>query len=300
MRGTIERMFRTCATGLLPRLNGRTFSSVIERGDHPSGERACLDADDLAFALVRWIVDIYHNTPHEGLGGRTPLRQWEMDHEAGNFPLGAAPDARARRLAFGVSLRRVATKAGITVLGLRYNSEVLARLVIDGGAGDVDIRWDAEDIGVIEVLIAGEWREVPAVQDGFAGTNVWTWSAARRALRATTPKRKDWEEDVVRRAVEAIRAMNTERSLQFGLLDKPMDASGVAALEAQLFGGFRVTQTAPKTRACDDGQGVSILPRGPERGGDTGPSSGNDGAGLPPAARPSRDDDVWRFDDKEG
>ena len=299
MRGTVERLFRTCATGLLPRLDGRTFSSVIERGDHASGERACHDAESLCFSLVRWIVDIYHNAPHEGLGGRTPLRQWEMDHETGNFPLCAAPDARARRLAFGVPLRRGASKAGITVLGLRYHSEALARHVIDRGAGSVDIRWDSEDIGVIEVLIAGEWREVPAVHDGFVGTNVWTWRAARRALRATTPKRKEWEEDVVRRAVEAIRAMNTERSLQFRLIDKPLDAKGVAAMEAQLFDGFVVTETVPKTRPSDDGHGVSILPRGRDADGDTGPSSGTFGTGLSPDARPPRHDEPWRFDDEE-
>lgn len=202
-----------------------------------------------------------------------------MDHADGNFPLCAAPDARARRLAFGVPLRRVATKAGITVLGLRYHSEALAHHVIDRGAGFVDIRWDSEDIGVIEVLIAGEWREVSAVHDGFGGTNAWTWSAARRALRATTPKRKDWEEDVVRRAVEAIKAMNTERSLQFRLIDKPLDAKGVAAMESQLFDGFVVTETAPKTRACDDGHGVSILPHAPEADGEAGPSSGTFGTG---------------------
>lgn len=104
MRGTVERLFRTCANGLLPRLNGRTFSSVIERGDHPSGERACHDVESLCFSLVRWIVDIHYNTPHQGLGGRTPLRQGEMDHAAGNFPLHAAPGrageaARLRRAA---------------------------------------------------------------------------------------------------------------------------------------------------------------------------------------------------------
>ena len=127
MRGTIERVFRTFGSGLLPRLAGRTFSNVVARGEHPSEARACLDPEDVCFALVRWIVDIYHNTPHEGLGGRTPLRQWREDHAAGNYPLSAAPDTRAKRLAFGVADRRVATKAGVTVLGLRYHSEALAR-----------------------------------------------------------------------------------------------------------------------------------------------------------------------------
>lgn len=64
--------------------------------------------------------------------------------------------------------------------------------------------------------------------------------------------------------------MNTERSLQFRLIDKPLDAAGVAAMEAPLFDGFVVTETAPKTRACDDGRGVSILPRGQEAEGARG------------------------------
>ena len=85
MRAAIERMFSIYVNGLLPSLNGRTFSNVVERGDHPSGGRARLDADDLAFALVRWIVDIHHNTPHVGLRGRTPLQQWQEDHASGNF-----------------------------------------------------------------------------------------------------------------------------------------------------------------------------------------------------------------------
>lgn len=300
MRGTVERLFRTLSTGLAPRLGGRTFSNVVERAAHPSEARACLDPENFCFALVRWIVDIYHNTPHEGLGGRTPLRQWEEDHASGNFPLSAAPDARAKRLAFGLPLERVATKAGITVLGVRYHSEALARLVLDSGPGEVVIRWDPEDIGVIEALFAGEWREVPAVHDGFVGINAQVWLAARRKLRATTPRRKAWEADVVRRAIEAITAMNTERALQFRLLDKPFDAERLVQLESHLFDGFCVTETAPKTRACGDGSGISVLPRDPGADSYPGPLPASFPDGLSRNANPPRHDDPWRFDDEEG
>ncbi|QCO57856.1 hypothetical protein EOK75_19590 (plasmid) [Pseudorhodobacter turbinis] len=84
MRGTGERIFGTLSTDLMPRLVGRTFSNSIERGDYKSEKRACLNAEDVAFVLVRWVVDIYHNSPHEGLGGRTPLEQWDADMEDGN------------------------------------------------------------------------------------------------------------------------------------------------------------------------------------------------------------------------
>ena len=47
MRGTIERLFRTASMKLFSRLSGRTFSNVLQRGDHPSEDRACLNTEDL-------------------------------------------------------------------------------------------------------------------------------------------------------------------------------------------------------------------------------------------------------------
>lgn len=297
MRGTIERLFQTCGTGLLPRLLGRTFSDVVERDGHPAEERACLGPEDLCFALVRWIVDIYHNTPHTGLGGRTPLRQWETDHADGNVPLRAAPDARSKRLAFGIPLSRMATREGVTVLGVRYHSEALARSIVAKGPREIDLRWDAEDIGVIEACIDGEWRPTPAVHDGFDRLHAQLLLAARRALRATSPQRQRWDEDVVAQAIAAIEAMNAHRSLQFGLTEQPWDAARVKSLEAMLFSAFEVTATAPRTRACADGHGVSILPAMPDAPGE--PTPGSCPASLPVAPAPRHDSDDWTFDDEE-
>ncbi len=296
MRGTVERLFQTCATGLLPRLSGRTFSDVVERAGHPAEARACLGPEDLCFALVRWIVDVYHNTPHSGLGGRTPLRQWEADHAAGNYPLRAAPDARSRRLAFGTSLSRTATRAGVTVMGVRYHSEALARSYVENGPRAIDLRWDAEDIGEVEALIDGEWRAVPAVHDGFDGLHAQVWIAARRALRTTSPNQRQWEEDVVRRAIAAIGAMNAQRSLQFGLIDHGWDEVRVKQLEESLFTGFHVTATASKTRACVDGHGVSVVPRAPEDEAACAPDAS---AAQVLAPRPPRSERAWTCDDEE-
>jgi putative transposase len=79
MRGTVERFFSTCATNLASLLWGGSFSNVIERSDHSTEVLTCLKPEDLSHVLVRRIVDIYHNTPHTGLGGLTPLQQWEKD-----------------------------------------------------------------------------------------------------------------------------------------------------------------------------------------------------------------------------
>jgi putative transposase len=304
MRGTIERVFRTCATSLLPRLSGRTFSDVVERADHEAEARACLGPEDLCFALVRWIVDIYHNTPHAGLGGRTPLAQWEADHRVANYPLQAAPDRRAKRLAFGLALTRRAGREGIVVLGVRYHSQALAAFVVRRGPASVELRWDPEDLGSVEVRIDGSWKELPAVHVGFDGLHAQLWIATRRALRTSEPRRKQWEEDTVAEAIEAIKAMNLQRSLQFRLIDKDHSDKQIEALENGMFDGFRVIATSPKLHASSDGHGRSIVPVAPEEADPTDRPKGVGRADtphgvVPVAPLPARrqDDETWTLDE---
>ncbi|MBN2629447.1 MAG: hypothetical protein JXR75_02765 [Rhodobacteraceae bacterium] len=79
MRGFIERFFRTVNQRFLQYLSGRTFGSIEERGDHEAEKRACLSEDQTAVVIALLIADVYHNEPHSGLNGRTPLQQWEAD-----------------------------------------------------------------------------------------------------------------------------------------------------------------------------------------------------------------------------
>jgi putative transposase len=260
MRGTIERLFHTAALGLMPRLGGRTFSNPRERGDYPAEDRACLDAEDVAFALVRWIVDIYHNTPHEGLGGRTPLEQWDADMESGNYPLRALPDGRSKRLAFGAQFKRAVKREGITVMGIRYHSEDLALFYMQPGSKQVDVRWDQTDLGAIEVYLDGAWREVPAVHDRFRGLNLHVWLKARRALRAKSASRRAWEEEVVFNAIDDIEALAKDRSTAFGIVGTSISDKRLKELEAELFMSFRITETQ-SLRADGQDAGREITPR---------------------------------------
>lgn len=263
MRGTIERFFQTGAINLLPRLKGRTFANVLERGTYPSEKRACLDVDDLCFALVRWIVDIYHNSPQEGLGGRTPLEQWEADMAAGNFPKHSAPDRRTQRLAFGVHTTGQVRESGITVLGVRYNSETLAAWCLAHGSRKLELRWDAENIGAIEVCLDGEWYEVPSVFDRLDGVNAQVWLKVRRDLRAKSPGRKQWDEDTVLNAIDDIEAMSAQKSLAFNIVDTTMTPTQLANFEKSLFDGFEVSGSR-MTRPDTGGLGRRINPRQPD------------------------------------
>lgn len=269
MRGMIERLFRTAAMKLFARLSGRTFSNVLERGDYPAKERACLTTEDLCYALVRWVVDIYHNTPHEGLGGLTPLQQWELDHKNGNYPLHALPTREQRRLGFGLPCTRTLQKDGITILGVRYHSDALARRHMLYGNHAVDIRWDHTDIGAISVHFDGGWHEVSSVHEldrnnrPFDGLTAAEWTAANRALRASDPKRSAWDESVVFAALEDIKALNTRKKLEFNLIDRNWSEETFVNRDAA-FAGFSIRKSTPKTRDPDSLPGRSIAPRKPE------------------------------------
>lgn len=139
MRGRVERFFKTMSINLMERLTGRTFGNIIERGDYDSKERAALTVDELCAVLIRWVVDIYHRRPHEGLGGETPADCW--DRLLKDYGVPAAADLPRRRLAFGTRMKGTVGEDGITVLGVRYHSKYLARMALRRNDRRVNFRW---------------------------------------------------------------------------------------------------------------------------------------------------------------
>jgi len=265
MRGNCEGVFHTLAVTLLPRLSGRTFGDVVEKADHPSEKRACLSIEDLIYALVRWVVDVYHNTPQEALNGRTPLGQWEADLEEGNYPLMPAPSQRRKRIAFGLPLERVLQSDGIRVLNVRYQSSDLAMHYLDVGNAPLNVRWFEEDIGIVEVQINGEWKPVHAVSDAFQGVDAATWVATRRAMRARDPKRKEWEEDIIAQTIADIEALNAERKAAKGIIDHGWTEERFKAVEKEAMASFEVVAPRQKTADSPDGYGCSVKPVKPPK-----------------------------------
>lgn len=263
MRGRIERLFQTASLGLTPRLKGRTFSNPRDRGDYPAEDRACFDTEDVAFALIRWVVDIYHNTPHEGLGGLSPLEQWEADMADGNYPLRALPDWRSKRLALGKQIKSKLTREGVKIMGVRYHSADLAAWYLSPRNREIDIRWDAADLGAIEVFLDDAWREVPAVYDRFKGVDLHTWTKARRSMRAESASRRKWDEDIVLDAIEAIEARVAHKSAVYGLLDTSISDEEFENVEQSLFTGFEIIPSTVSV-AQDGDIGREICPRAPD------------------------------------
>ena len=172
LRGTIERFFRTGDINLLPRFTGRSFENISEKGDYDSEARASLTEEDLAWCLIRWVVDSYHNLPHDGLGGETPRNAWLRLGKM--FGVRPPPGRDKARAIFGVRLTRELSLRGVRFLGNHYRCQAIADTIFAKGLHTVEIRVDEEDLGRISVEIDGEWHVAVCDCKGFNGVSAST------------------------------------------------------------------------------------------------------------------------------
>lgn len=278
LRGTIERFFRTVHMRLIARFRGRTFEDIMRLGDYPAKELANLDTRDLAWVIVRWVVDVYHSTPHAGLGNATPRDAWlEATHLFGTTP---PPDPHVRRSIFGIPLVRTLTSEGLRVLGLRYWSEDLVELFLDRDQCDVEIKLDPEDLGEISVRIGGRWHAARCVRGDVAGTNVETWIEAATEMRRVRADCATLNEAVVRRAIKAIEAVGTAAQDREGIANPEVTAEQVDQLERGILLGFLVPD--PMADAQVD-HGADPLAGGIRVTGPSHSSTGSPRAATPPA-----------------
>ena len=244
-RGTIERVFRTFATDFAPRLSGHTFSSIMQKGDADPEKRAALNLDDFTFALIRWVVDIYHNTEHGMLGGDTPVQAWRrLTKEYGVAP---PPSSQMTRLCFGQHLERRLDKSGITVLGVRYQSEIIQKFMRRKDPRKVDVRWHPKDIGAISVNINEEWFEVPAMDPALSGVPAQAWLTAVRHVRSATPKGNRLNNQAVREAIVAIEDRNKAAMGKAGLNLEDWSEARLEGEERKTLAGVKFYDPAAPT-----------------------------------------------------
>jgi putative transposase len=237
LRGTIERVFGTMAQGLLPRLTGRTFSDVVEKGDYDAQGRAALTAEDVCEALIRWVVDIYHRTPHRGLSGKTPQESWdELTEKYGVTP---PPDLRTRRLVFGTKLKRKVGKHGIRVLNINYHHPSIAEWLLHNEDREVNVRWYPDDIGAAAVEIDGDWIEVPSVFNRYQGVTATTWQATLNSLRMSSKRSQRLNERIIDKAISAIEELNSNAMAALAILQEDWSDERIAREETELLGFFQ-------------------------------------------------------------
>jgi len=242
VRGTIERVFKTFVLDLMLRLSGRTFSNILEKGDSDPTKRAALTIDDLTFALVRWVVDIYHNTPHRGLDGETPIACWRrLSTQWGVMP---PPDMHTARTVFGQHKTATLDKTGITILKVRYHSEKLSTWLRREDSCTVNVRWHPKDIGAVSVQLGDQWHEVPSVDASLEGVSAQTWLTATRTVRAGNPKSNRLDLPAVRQAIKAIEERNEAAMAAASLNLEDWSAEAFARAEKNVLAGVEFHERA--------------------------------------------------------
>ncbi|MWB79843.1 DDE-type integrase/transposase/recombinase [Pseudooceanicola sp. 216_PA32_1] len=244
LRAFIERVFGTFNTDLFQEANGRTFSNPFERGDFDSKGSATLTDDQLAKMLIRYVVDVYHNRPHEGLQGEAPSDAWER--LGTKYPIVPPPLPAERRAIFGLRTRRNVRGNGVVVCGVSYNSPQLQNHFIHGPDNEqhVQVRVNPEDMGAIDVLLGQEWVRCLPNGGGFEGIRLELWINKVREIRQRNHDLAQMKRHIVRAALEDIRAMNEEPWRLLSVTPFALSAKQINQVERSVFMGLELEPLA--------------------------------------------------------
>ncbi|KRB59107.1 hypothetical protein ASE04_27320 [Rhizobium sp. Root708] len=247
-RGTIERFFRTTAEHAFTYFSGLTKGSVEAKGDRDPEAEASVTFEEVAAILTRYFIDVYHNTPHDGLGGETPNNAWKRLSKHGITP---PPSPAQRRHIFGINVQRLVGKHGIRFLGVYFQSPELQALRRRWKSGHLALaRIDRQNLGSISVWTGEGWLSVPAVSDEFEGMSVWAWTAVCAELKAINQKEAKLSRQTVRKAKDEARK-RAEILRMEGDLDNPVQTEA-AYLEWEKKMDLKIRITAREDSVPED------------------------------------------------
>lgn len=240
LRGTIERFFRTIDQQALAPFTGRTFANIAAKGDYDPVTRVSMSIEELCRALVRWVVDVYHNSPHAGLGGETPANAWKR--LVATYGVVPSPDRHTKRAIFGIDQQRSLRPQGILFAGLFYNSlEIQAHRRIKGNV-KVALKIDPADLGHISVnLGGGGWIAVPCMRDGLDRVPLAIWTAANADLRRHFKAENALTDAIVFAAIRDAWNMAAKAQKRVGILSTRPSIEELDHVERQLSLGFPST-----------------------------------------------------------
>lgn len=150
-KGVVERFIGTMNRGVAHGVPGTTFSNIFDKDEYDPVKNAVISLRVLKLILNKWIVDVYHNKPHQSLENIPPAIKWLSSIKPEEINL---PDNPERLDAILGSVdHRTLTHKGIEFAGMYYNSADLAALRRrKGDRLKVEIRVDEGNLGYIYVI----------------------------------------------------------------------------------------------------------------------------------------------------
>jgi putative transposase len=148
-KGVVERFLKTINYFFAHQLPGTSFARFHLRGDYDPVNCAMLTLAEFQHVFEKWVVDIYSQTKHRGLG-MTPWARW---HEGAARREPELPDTvQSLQRRIGLVTERSLRANGIALEGIRYNGKALEPILRKHGIGiQVRVLYDTEDLGEIQV-----------------------------------------------------------------------------------------------------------------------------------------------------
>lgn len=225
-KGKIERFFGTLRTGLLDKIPGKTFWNIFERGDYSPEKHAIVRLSTLREIVITWIVDVYHQEPHRGLGRLSPSHAWQDARQGLDRWLPAS--SLSIESAFSKGMRRCLTHKGIEYDCLLYNSaELRALREQHGNEIEVEVRVMDDDLGSV-IVVAPDGKElvrVPALDQAYAqGLTRWQHAMCKRYQRRLLDDEarevsllvaRDRIRELIRRDMDLVKRGSRKRQARF-------------------------------------------------------------------------------------
>lgn len=251
-RPKIERFFQTLDIRGLLRFSGRAFSNPQVRGKYESIARTCVTVEELAALIVRFVIDVYHNSPHAGLSGETPRACW-LRLTKTRAPW-SPPGPNRIRLAFGDKFTSTLQAQGIEIFGNWYSSPLTDWLFQNVPQREYDVKVDGEDLGAISILVTTEtedgrkkeeWKTVVGPEI-MKGVSVAVWEAVLADLRRQNQDLQNLVKPVVHRAIEFAQKGDAETRKRLSILYRPKTLEELKALRMQMTETVRYRKTSLK------------------------------------------------------
>ncbi len=148
-KAKIERFLKTQNFSLCHQLPGTSFARMADRGDYDPQKHAVLTMAEFKQLLEKWLLDIYAQTKHKGIG-TTPWAKWHEGLKYRTPELPCSVDNLQTRI--GLVEERTLQRDGLTLRGIRYVGPELGEIMRAWGPGvKLRIVYDPEDLGAIQV-----------------------------------------------------------------------------------------------------------------------------------------------------
>ncbi|WP_293778420.1 Mu transposase C-terminal domain-containing protein [uncultured Oxalicibacterium sp.] len=182
-KGSLERYQKTLNYDFSRLMPGHSFASWLEREDYDPLKHAIIPLDVLDRLLHKWIIDVYMQKRHRGIG-MSPIQKW--NELAMKHPPQLVSDPSRLDIAICKRLNRSLSHAGVSLHSIRYNNHELKALRERLGATiDVEVCFLDEDISYVYV-VDPETKEhivVPALnQENTRGITLYQHKRLRQIM----------------------------------------------------------------------------------------------------------------------